>query len=897
MMSATAMEGSRRGSFLAWGSSAILFLVLFLMQCAAAQQQLSSTDRAALLDLRSSLGLQARDWPIKGDPCTNWTGITCRDGRVTGINISGFKRTRLGRRSPQFAVDALGNFTHLSSFNASGFLLPGSIPDWLGSRVSSLHSLDLRSCSISGAVPGSLGSLSGLKFLYLSDNSLTGRIDSNLGELRELSVLNLSGNLLTGLIPDEFSKLGNLTSLDLSSNLISGAIPPSLGSISGLQVLNLSDNSLTSSVPVQLSNLSRLTVLDLSTNSISGSLPAKLSVLTSLQELRIGNNDLAGQFPENLLSAFAQLKFLDVSGNNFTGEFPRISSRWGVNATDNAVFNFSNNMFYGTLNLSSLEFLGSVDLSGNYFQGNVSNNGMSNNVRLEKNCLQIVRKQRSLSDCREFYSQRGLFFDDFGVPQPTVPPLPNEPASKKSRRPWVYILIGIGSGLGFIMLLLVLIVFLLRRLRRARSGQRGRSLDVGPVPEGDGSTVPKEPFTLSGFGDSFSYDQMVHATCNFNKSNLIKNGHSGDLYLGLLDGRAPVVIKRITGAGAGPHADKRESYAAELEFFRSASHSRLVPLLGHCLEQEGEKFLVYKYMPNGDLASSFYRATASEDESFQSLDWITRLKIAIGAAEGLSYLHHECSPPLVHRDVQASSILLDDKFEVRLGSLSEVHAQEGDQHHNAITRLLRKPQTSEQGPSGPSTATCTYDVFCFGKVLLELVTGKIGIGQSDDAALREWLEQTLPFISAYDKELVTKIIDPSLIVDEDLLEEVWAMAIVARSCLNPKPVKRPPMKYILRALENPLKVVREENYPGSSSRLRNNSSRRSWSAAIFGSWRHSLSESAPMPGYLNNGSRQSGRMGSQSSGGNDFSSSNKRSSNEIFPEPITVTDVERADGH
>ncbi|WJZ97009.1 hypothetical protein VitviT2T_015644 [Vitis vinifera] len=122
------------------------------------------------------------------------------------------------------------------------------------------------------------------------------------------------------------------------------------------------------------------------------------------------------------------------------------------------------------------------------------------------------------------------------------------------------------------------------------------------------------------------------------------------------------------------------------------SHMRLVPLLGHCLEHDSEKLLVYKYMPNGDLSNSLYRVTNLEDDNLQSLDWITRLKIAIEAVEGLSYLHHECSPPLVHRDVQASSILLDDKFEVRLGSLSEVCAQEGDSHQNVITKLLRKPQ-------------------------------------------------------------------------------------------------------------------------------------------------------------------------------------------------------------
>ncbi|KAK4795789.1 hypothetical protein SAY86_028115 [Trapa natans] len=885
--------GRRRRSLLVAGASAVLFLLWFSTQSAAAQQQgrlLSSVERSALLDLRSSLGLQSRDWPIKGDPCTNWTGIACEDGRVTGINISGFRRTRLGRRDPKFAVDSLTNFTLLASFNASEFQLPGPIPDWLGSGVPSLQVLDLRSCSVTGAIPGSLGSLSRLRMLYLSDNSLIGNIDSNLGQLRGLSDLNLARNFLTGPIPDEFSMLGNLTRLDLSSNFITGPIPPSFGSISGLQVLNLSYNSLTGSVPAQLSNLSLLITLDLSKNAIAGSLPVELSGLMRLQEMRIGGNGLAGQFPENLLSGLAGLKFFDVSGNNFAGEFPPISPRRNASVTDSAVFNFSNNMFYGTLNFSLLELFGTFDLSGNYFQGMVISNVGSNNVSLENNCLQIIPRQRNASDCREFYSRQGLSFVGFGVPQPTEPPMQEEGRSK--RRHWVYILIGVGSGL-FLMVLLLLLVVLLRRCRRGGLGQRGRSANVGPVPEGDRAAIHKDPFTVSGPGDSFSYDQIVHATYDFNESNLIRKGHSGDLYLGLLDGRTPIVIKRITCFSPGLNSSKKETYVTELEFLGRTSHPRLVPLLGHCLEREKEKFLVYKYMPNGDLASSFFRATDSEDKSLRTLDWITRLKIAIGAAEGLSYLHHECSPPLVHRDVQASSILLDDKFEVRLGSLSEGHVQEPDPHHGVITRLLRKSETMEEGPSGPSMATtCAYDILCFGKVLLEIVTGKIGIGQSGDAMYREWLEQTLPYISH--KELVTKIMDPSLIVDEDLLEEVWVMAMVARSCLNPKPAKRPPMKYIVRALENPLKVAREVNSFRSSSMLRNNSSRRSWSAAFFGSWRHSSAESAPAPGNFIGAFRQSGRMGSQSSGGNEFSSSRKRLSSEIFPEP---TDVERVDGH
>ncbi|KAK6143467.1 hypothetical protein DH2020_023815 [Rehmannia glutinosa] len=331
----------------------------------------------------------------------------------------------------------------------------------------------------------------------------------------------------------------------------------------------------------------------------------------------------------------------------------------------------------------------------------------------------------------------------------------------------------------------------------------------------------------------------------------------------------------------------------ELEVFSKVSHPRLVPLLGHCLENENEKFLVYKHMPNGDLSTSLFKKSNSDDDSLQSLDWITRLKIATGAAEGLSYLHHECTPPFVHRDIKASSILLDDKYEVRLGSLSEVCAQEGI--------LIKIGSQGFCGCRSTPNATCAYDVYCFGKVLLELVTGKLGISSSNDAATKEWLESTLPYISIYDKELVTNIVDPSLIIDEDLLEEVWAMAIVARSCLNPKPTRRPLMRYILKALENPLKVVREEH--SSSARLRTTSSRGSWNAALFGSWRHSSSDvaatsAAAYPKIEGVSSfKQSGNTGSQGSGqigdgnGNGHSSSTRRHSKEIFPEPLDEEDV------
>ncbi|KAK2660534.1 hypothetical protein Ddye_007067 [Dipteronia dyeriana] len=863
----------------------VLFLVSLLIRCVTAQQQQlplsSAVERSALLDLRSSLGLRSRDWPRKADPCLSWRGLKCENGVVTGVSVSGFRRTRAGRLNPRFSVDSLANLTRLTSFNSSGFSLPGLIPDWFGSRLPALQVLDLRSCSVSGSIPGSLGNLSRLSSLYLSDNNLAGSVPATLGQLNRLSVLDLSRNSLTGPIPSNFSLLVNLTRLDMSSNYLSEQIPTGLSLLSRIQFLNLANNSLTGSIPGELRNLDELVELDLSKNGLEGQLLDDLfSRLVRLQVIVLSENRLDGALPAAFLS-MPKLRFLDLSVNNFTGVFPSLIS---IGNATGAVFNLSNNMLYGALNSSFRKF-SSIDLSSNYFQGKVADyNGR--NVTLDRNCLQALSNQRSSDDCRFFYAERGLSFDDFGVTGPTQPPL-SEPEAKRSRK-WIFILAGVLGGLGFIVILVVMLVLILRRCDKGIANQRGCA-NVGPVPEGDSTPPPKDPSVVSCVGDSFAYEQLLNATGNFSATNLIKHGHSGDIFKGVLESGISVVVKRVS-----LHSIKKESYMTELDLFSKVSHARLVPLLGQCLEHETDKLLVYKYMVCGDLASSLYRVTDLEDDSLQSLDWITRLKIAIGAAEGLSYLHHECNPPLVHRDVQASSILLDDKFEVRLGSLCSIRAQEGDSNQNVLTRFLRR-QPSESGLSGSSPAICAHDVYCFGKVLLELVTGKLGISKSDDATTREWLENTLPHITIYDKEMVSKIVDPSLIIDEDLLEEVWAMAIVARSCLNPKPSKRPPMKYILKALENPFKVVRDESF--SSARLRTTSSRRSWSTAFFGSWRQNSSESATLPGHTNRefiGSlKLSGRVGSHGSGGIEHSSSNKRLSNEIFPEPVDIQDIER----
>ncbi|GER50361.1 leucine-rich repeat protein kinase family protein [Striga asiatica] len=765
-------------------SSALFF---FLLGCSLEQRiPISGQERLSLLQLRSSLGLRAREWPIRSDPCASWVGIRCSGGRVTGINISGFRRTRRGRQNPRFSINALRNLTRLSTFNASNFALPGPIPDWLGLQLDALQVLDLRSCSINGSLPATIGNLSGLVELYLSHNNLTGVIPSSLARLTSLNVLHLSQNMLSGQLPDE---------------------------------------------------------------------------LWSLPELQ----------------------YLDVSVNNFTGTLPIGSPRISSNASSSTslVVNISSNSFYGHITplITSFSF---IDMSRNYFQGLIPIYARGPATPLDRNCLtNSTTAQRTLTECASFYSHRNLVFDNFGQ-QPNVSHSPpsSRPSRRSRRRLVIILLASIFGGIGLIIIgLALLIIIVCKRKRRAHTSPRGGGGShvsmVGPTP-------PPPPLqgTEAASLDSFSYEKILEATGELNESTLLKKGRSGDLYRGVLEGGVPVVVKKF---------DSSSFVKKELDFFSKVSHSsRFVPLLGHCLEKEEEKFLVYRYMPNGDLSSCLFRKVGP-DGNLQSLDWITRMKIAIGAAEGLSYLHHECNPPLVHRDVQASSILLDDKFEVRLGSLSEVCAQEGEIHQSRITKFLRLQQSSEQGNSGNNpNATCSYDVHCFGKILLELVTGNIGISSptADPTATKEWLDSTLRHVSIYDKDSVTNIVDPTLMIDEDLLEEVWAMAIVARSCLNPRPNKRPIMRYVLKALENPLKVVRDEQQSTSSDRMRTGSSRGSWNAGLFGSWRRSSSDVAAAQVATVGATPGNNNKVEGSSSGKSCSSSARKSSREIFPEPL-----------
>jgi hypothetical protein len=480
------------------------------------------------------------------------------------------------------------------------------------------------------------------------------------GRVVSLNLVGLRRTRLGRLSPRfDVDGLRNLTRLEAFNAAgfgLPGSIPAWLGA--GLaptfQSLDISDCAVSGEIPASaLVGLGNLTTLNFAGNQLSGQLPATaFSGLTRLRTLNLSDNAFSGALPDAVWS-LPGLTVLDVSRNNLTGALPTAGLALPANAQ---VLDLSANFFYSVVPETFRRLFAQVllaNISGNYFDGKLGvSDGGGGNVSFQLNCFLDVLGQRTQADCQQFYARRGLPYNG-----PVMPPAPQpapSPARKKHKN-LKYILIGaIGGGL---LLIAVVAAIVFCFVCSQRTGRRNDQRESGASPSAPSgvsatgtaaATGGTQPSALSAntakVSDSFAYDQLANATSGFGEERLIRHGHSGDLYHGVLQDGTAVVVKRITSRVA-----RKDAYLAELDLFTKGLHERLVPFLGHCLDKEEEKVLVYRFVRNGDLSSALHRKSREEDEGMQSLDWIKRLKIATGVAEALCYLHHECSPPMVHR--------------------------------------------------------------------------------------------------------------------------------------------------------------------------------------------------------------------------------------------------------
>ncbi|GMH07123.1 hypothetical protein Nepgr_008963 [Nepenthes gracilis] len=293
----------------------------------------------------------------------------------------------------------------------------------------------------------------------------------------------------------------------------------------------------------------------------------------------------------------------------------------------------------------------------------------------------------------------------------------------------------------------------------------------------------------------FSYSELENATNRFRDSNLIGVGGSSHVYRGqLTDGRT-VAVKRFTTLG-GPDADS--VFLTEIELISRLNHCHVVPLLGYCSESLGkqtERLLVFDFMANGNLRECL------DGASGKYLDWNTRVTIALGAARGLEYLHEASAPRILHRDVKSTNILLDENWRPKITDLGMAKRISTDGFLSCSSSPARMQGTF--GYFAPEyaiigRASLKSDVFSFGVVLLELITGQkpiFSLGDKGEESLVIWAAPRLQD----SRKVISELPDPHL--EGQFLEEAMQiMAYLAKECLQLDPDSRPNMSEVVQIL-------------------------------------------------------------------------------------------------
>ncbi|MFS8011046.1 putative protein kinase RLK-Pelle-PERK-1 family [Helianthus anomalus] len=296
-----------------------------------------------------------------------------------------------------------------------------------------------------------------------------------------------------------------------------------------------------------------------------------------------------------------------------------------------------------------------------------------------------------------------------------------------------------------------------------------------------------------GVGNSrawFSYEELAEATDGFSGSNLLGEGGFGCVYKGLLaDGREVAVKQLKIGGSQG----ERE-FRAEVEIISRVHHRHLVSLVGYCIS-EHQRLLVYQYVPNDTLHYHLH------GEGRPVMDWATRIRVAAGAARGLAYLHEDCHPRIIHRDIKSSNILLDDNFDAQVADFGLAKLAM-DSNTHVTTRVMGTfgYMAPEYASSGKLTEKS--DVFSFGVVVLELITGRKPVDASQplgDESLVEWARPLLN--QALENEDFEGLVDPRL--GKNYVQvEMFRMIEAAAACIRHLAPKRPRMSQVVRALDS-----------------------------------------------------------------------------------------------
>lgn len=309
----------------------------------------------------------------------------------------------------------------------------------------------------------------------------------------------------------------------------------------------------------------------------------------------------------------------------------------------------------------------------------------------------------------------------------------------------------------------------------------------------------------------FTFKQLHSATGGFSKSNVVGKGGFGLVYRGVLHDGRKVAIKFMDQAGK----QGEEEFKMEVELLSRLHSPYLQSLLGYCSDNS-HKLLVYEFMANGGLQEHLYPGSGGPNALSTKLDWETRLRIALEAAKGLEYLHEHVSPPVIHRDFKSSNILLDKTFHAKVSDFGLAKLGSDKAGGYVSTRVL-----GTQGYVAPEYAltghlTTKSDVYSYGVVLLELLTGRVPVDMKRPPGEGVLVSWALPQLT--DREQVVQIMDPAL-EGQYSMKEVIQVAAIATMCVQPEADYRPLMADVVQSLVPLVKIHRSTSKVGKCSSL------------------------------------------------------------------------------
>ncbi|KAJ6996726.1 hypothetical protein NC653_013350 [Populus alba x Populus x berolinensis] len=645
---------------------------------------------------------------------------------------------------------SFGSCTSLESFDISTNNFTGSIPATL-SNCSQLTALHLSYNYLTGTIPSSLGTLNKLRDLNLWFNQLHGEIPLELMNIKALETLILDFNELTGVIPSSISNCTNLNWISLSNNRLSGEIPASIGQLWSLAILKLSNNSFHGRIPPELGDSRSLIWLDLNTNFLNGTIPPAIGSMSYLYILNLGHNNLSGNIPQEI-GKLTGLDILDLSNNRLEGMIPQ--------------------------SMTVLSLLSEIDMSNNHLTGMIPEGG-----------------QFQTFSNHSFLNNSGLC----GIP---LPPCGSGAASSsssghhKSHRRQASLAESVAMGLLFSLFCFFGLIIVALEMKK-RKKKKDAALDIYIDSRSHSGTTntawkltAREALSISlATFDSkhlrkLTYADLLEATNGFHNESLIGSGGFGDVYKAeLKDGSVVAIKKLIHISGQGDR-----EFTAEMETIGKIKHDNLVPLLGYCKVRE-ERLLVYEYMKYGSLEDVLH----NQKKTGIKLNWAARRKIAIGAAKGLTFLHHNCIPLIIHRDMKSSNVLLDANLEARVSDFGMARLMSTMDTHLSVSTLAGTP--GYVPPEYYQSFRCSIkgDVYSYGVVLLELLTGKRPTDSSDfgDNNLVGWVKQ-------HAKLRISDVFDPVLLKEDPSLEmELLEHLKIACACLDDRSGKRPTMIQVM----------------------------------------------------------------------------------------------------